>query len=504
MLDTELPYVPATTFLRPPGFPQHDEAYSAMIMKKYFALYPDLGTAKTFMLLRDFLAMWQAGQVDGILVIAPVGVHEQWINEELPATTNQRCVTAAWPEHPPMKRTWLPRIFTIYPEAFRRKPKPPPRRPDETTAELKARRKIWRAKLRDVFKIMEAYLQSGRIGLIVDEAQMMMHNKSKTSKRIRELKELAAYRRVASGDPAPSGLLINYYPQMTFLNSKILGCSTRGRFEEKFCQMGGFKGRQIVGNKNEKEFYRRVAPFTYTVKLDDCIDMPSQTFLIENVPLTDTQTRLIRQIKEEFKAELDNDTVYMPMVLQRLTRMQQIGCGFLPVKEDEDAEGKPIFAMRKVPELRTQTLENLLLRMRGKVVIWSRFSPCIERLTKHFGDDIAVKYRGGMDRQERADNKLRFTKDPKCKYIFAQYKSAGAGFNGLQVSRYTIYWSHTNDAGLRHQSERRTWRLGQERPCFYYDLNARGTYDYQTRAAVRNHRSLARDVLANIQRWKTA
>ena len=503
MADSELAYTPATSFLRSPAFEQHDEAYKAMVLKKFFALYPDLGTAKTFMLLREFLAMWQAGQVDGIMVIAPIGVHVQWIDEELPATTNQKCVTAIWPELPPMKKTWLPRIFTIYPEAFRRKPKPPPRLPDESRGDLILRRRAWREKLRDAFKIMEAYLNSGRIGLIVDEAQMMMHNNSKTSKRIRELKELAAYRRVASGDPAPSGLLINYYPQYTFLNSKILDCTTRGQFEQKYCKMGGYMGRQIVGNINEEDFYRRVAPWTYTVKLDDCVDMPEQTFLTEKVSLTDTQQRLIRQIKEEFKADLDQDTVYMPLVLQRLTRMQQIGCGFLPVKEDEDAEGKPIFSMRKVPELRTQTLENLLLRMRGKVVIWSRFTPCIERLTKHFGDE-AVKYRGGMDRQERADNKLRFTKDPKCKYIFAQYKSAGAGFNGLQVSRYTIYWSHTNDAGLRHQSERRTWRLGQHRPCFYFDLQAAGTYDAETRRAVRNHQNLSRDILANIKRWRSA
>lgn len=491
-------------FLRAGSFDQHEEAFRRMIFKKYFALYADMGTAKTFMLLRDFLAQWQAGVVDGLLVIAPIGVHEQWVEKELPKITKQKCITATWPTRPPLQKTWLPRIFTIYPEAFRRKLKPPPRRPGEKRGDLIIRRRKWREAHKDVIEILLEYLRSGRIGVVIDEAQMMMHNSSKTNKRIQELKEAAAYRRVASGDPAPSGLLINYYPQYTFLNSTILGVARRKDFERKFCEMGGFRGKQIVGNINEEKFYELTGPHTYIFDLKDAMDMPSQTFEIEQVPLTPEQKTLLKQIREEFKAELDNDTLYMPMVLQRLTRMQQLGCGFLPVQVDEDGEGKPMFKMRTVPELRTRTLENLLLRIRGKVVIWSRFSPCIERLTKHFGEDIAVKYRGGMSKEERAHNKDRFIRDPKTKYIFAQYKSAGAGTDGLQVAQYTVYWSHTNDAGLRNQSERRIWRLGQEKPCFYFDMCARGTYDYQTRAAVHNHRKLSADIRANLSKWRAA
>lgn len=489
---------------RSAAFKQHDEAYSRMIFKRYFALYSDLGTAKTFMLLRDFLATWQAGRVDALCVIAPVDVHRQWIEKELPATTDLECETAAWPDLPPMARSDKPRIFTVYPEAFRRVPKPPKRKKDETRSELIARRRKWRESYKDVYEIIKEFLQSGRVGLVVDESQMLMHANSKTSKRIRTLKPYAFYRRIASGNPAPGGMLFKYYPQYTFLSSKILDCTSSKDFDERYTELGGFKGKQREANKNEDDFYKRVGPWTYTVALEDCVDMPERTWLKFPVDLTIPQKKLIEQVREEFKAELDGETVFMPMVLQRLTRIQQIACGFLPYEVEEDAESGKVIRLKWLPENRTKALENVLDRTRGKVIVWSRFTPCINRLTKHFGD-AAVMYRGGMDREERADNKERFQRDPKILYLFAQPKSAGRGTDGLQhASRFTFYWSNSYDSDLRLQTERRTWRLGQSRACVYGDFIASGTYDAQIRRTVMQGVNVSKDILQQIARWARA
>jgi hypothetical protein len=473
-----------------------------MIFKKWFALFSDLGTGKTYMLLRDFLTMWQAGSVDGILVIAPVDVHRQWVEKELPQVTDQECVTSIWPELPPLTKTDLPRIFTIYPEAFRRRPTPPLREQHEALAAYKARRAIWKGRQRRVMYWMSRFLRSGRIGLIVDESQMMMDHKSQTAKAIRKLRDWAVYRRISSGYPAPGGKLEKYYSQYTFLSPSILKCKTYTNFTDQYCIKGGFKGKGIESYKNEDEFKDKIAPWTYTVELKDCMDMPERTWLEQEVDLTTQQFNKIKQIKTEFLVELEKKTLYMPMILQRLTRIQQASCGFIPYDANETAEGRPDIRLEWIPELRTLALENLLDRTKGKVIVWSRFSPCIERLTKHFGK-IAVKYRGGMSRDERLDSKARFIKDPRVRVIFAQPKSAGTGTDGFQEScRQAFYWSNSYDSSQRRQTERRTWRLGQSRACVYTDLIAPGTYDARIRDVIMSGQRMSDNFHRELAKWK--
>jgi SNF2 family DNA or RNA helicase len=188
--------------------------------------------------------------------------------------------------------------------------------------------------------------------------------------------------------------------------------------------------------------------------------------------------------------------------LQRLTRIQQVACGFLPVDVREDAEGDPEIELKWVGENRTEALEETLAQIKGKVIIWSRFSVCIERLTKHFGQ-AAVKYRGGMGHEERKDAKKRFLTDPKCLYMIAQPQSAGTGVDGLQkIARYSIYWSNSHNAQHRLQSERRTWRLGQNDQCFYLDMLAKGTFDERIRETLIMRQNVSKGILSDIAKWK--
>ena len=478
--------------------PEQDIAHGLMFGKRYFALFPDLGTGKTFMLLREFLAAWQAGLVDGALVIAPPDVHAQWIDEEWPKICKLPCIGAAWPALPPMERANLPRIFTIYPEAFRRR-----RRKGETPEEkkmLREHRKRMRERgkmdSQDVWKLCQRFMVSGRIALIIDESQMVANASSNTTRRIKSLKPLAAYRRIASGFPAPKK--IQYYAQYSLLSTRILECQTKGEFMDRYCVMGGFKGKQIVGYQNEEDFNRRVAPYTYTVRIEDCVDMPERTYETYPVRLSPEQERLIRQINDEFRAVLGEDTINMPLALQRLTRIQQVSCGFLPKL---DQRGKPTGELQWIKEHRTEALENLINSIRGKVIIWSRFKPCILRLAKHFGD-MAVQYRGGMSKQEKLEAKNEFIRRERCKLIFAQSKSAGTGTNGLTVAHHMVYWSNEQVAQLRRQTERRIWRIGQEEPCVYVDLVAKGTHDANIRRTVRSQLDVATGVLKDIARWR--
>src|SRR6185312_3829525 len=172
--------------------------------------------------------------------------------------------------------------------------------------------------------------------------------------------------------------LIKYYPQYSFLSPRILRCATKGEFMNRYCVMGGFRmqGRptEIKSYKNEDDFNRRVGPWSYHVKIDEChvapgakVQMPGRQWLTFPVELTPEQKRLITQVKKEFRAVLDSgEKVNLPMALQRITRVQQIACGFLPIGDETGHH----HGLRWVPQNRTQALEDALDTTRGQVLLW--------------------------------------------------------------------------------------------------------------------------------------
>lgn len=478
--------VPANELFRTPAFVENDIACKRMLMKRYFALFSDLGTAKTYMIIRDFVTHFQAGLVDCLVVIAPKrSICSQWVNDEWYATTSMPRVGTMHPAEPPMAYRRYPRVFAIYPAAFRRRTK-------KSTA---------------VFKRLVEFMTENRCAIVIDESQMLAAARSKQSSRIRRLRDLAVYRRITSGNPAPTGLM-KYYPQYTWLSPRILRCTTQGEFQRRYCKMGGFRvhGRptQILEYKNEKDFHRRVAPHTYHVRLEDChvrpgvkVAMPEKSWVTFPVELTAVQAKLVKQIKKEFRAVLDSgEKVALPMALQRITRVQQIACGYLPIVDEKGRS----HGLRWLPENRTKALEDVLETVRGKVIIWCHFRPAIERLACHFYEH-SLLWQGGMTEQEENETKRLFINDSTKRWLFAQPYSAAEGLNGLTVARYSFYWSNAHNAQMRKQSERRTWRLGQNKACVYGDFIADGTYDLKIRNAVRSQQNVADDVLADIAAW---
>jgi hypothetical protein len=51
---------------------------------EFFGLGAEQGTGKTWMLLEDAERQWREKRATGILVIAPKGVHTNWVRREIP------------------------------------------------------------------------------------------------------------------------------------------------------------------------------------------------------------------------------------------------------------------------------------------------------------------------------------------------------------------------------------------------------------------------------------
>lgn len=52
--------------------------------KPHYALFMDMGTGKSKVLIDNIAMLYDKGEIDSALIIAPKGVYRNWMNQELP------------------------------------------------------------------------------------------------------------------------------------------------------------------------------------------------------------------------------------------------------------------------------------------------------------------------------------------------------------------------------------------------------------------------------------
>ena len=53
-------------------------------MKKVFAYFMEMGTGKSKVLIDNISMLYDKGEIDGALIIAPKGVYKNWQESEIP------------------------------------------------------------------------------------------------------------------------------------------------------------------------------------------------------------------------------------------------------------------------------------------------------------------------------------------------------------------------------------------------------------------------------------
>jgi len=153
-------------------------------------------------------------------------------------------------------------------------------------------------------------------------------------------------------------------------------------------------------------------------------------------------------------------------------RLQEIALGRLTITPEDGSDNYVV----DVPTDRPKLLAEVLAGIEGKVIIWNEFRADIAWMEEQFKDSVSIH--GGVPKGKRQKAKEAFL-DPKSKImkLIASPGAAGTGLNLHGSCFHNIYYSQRDNAGLRWQSERRTFRIGTERDVRYYDLIARSTVD---------------------------
>jgi SNF2 family DNA or RNA helicase len=450
--------------------------------RKAYGFFMEMGTGKSKVLIDTISNLYEAGEIDFALIIAPKGVYRNWVSKEIPEHMPDdvpmrmiRWVTSANKQQEAEIKSVAKAfdgltIFVMNVEAF---------------SALKGKQAgEWMAK------------KFGPRGLIgIDESTKIKNHKAKRTKTLIKMATAFKYRRLLTGSPVTKSPM-DVYAQCEFLGPRLLDCDSYYAFQARYAviqrrKMGAHSFDQIVGYRNLEDLSQRIDSFAYRVLKKDCLDLPEKTFVARYVSMTDEQAKMYEDIrKEAFTIVNGTDLVSTPFVITQLLRLQQVLSGHLKTDDGE---------MLTFKSNRMDALLEILEEHDGKAIIWSRFRHDIIEITdmlqKEYGPQVAASYFGDTSDDVRNDIVKNF-QNPGHPLRFFVGNPATAGYGlTLTEANLVVYYSNSYDLELRLQSEDRCHRIGQKNPVTYIDLITEKTVDEKIVAALRSKIDIGAKVL---------
>lgn len=466
------------------GMSQQITALERMDGKRYYALFMEQGTGKTWAFLADAERYWLRKKIVGLFVLAPNGVHTNWILREIPAHMQEGIVQAG---------SWRSGMGKSDAAKLSKLLQPNPHKLRILTMNYEALRG---AGARD-FALQ--FLQSGPVMMVLDESQKIKNPTSSTTKEVMKLKTHSVARRIGSGTPMDKPQ--DVYAQMDFLAPGLLGATNYRAFVSEYAVVANFKdpktdsdwalARQVAKNprmaqaqiiardaKTGQPLYRnldrlqgKVAAHSYRVLKVDCLDLPPKVYQSVYFDLTPAQLRAYTLMEEECRIMLETGEATAVSALSALVKLQQITSGYVVVPGREElmyiGEANP----------RVQAVVDAVEDVQGKVIVWARFREEVRALAAALGaaGREVVQYHGDVkptDRELAIDRLQNGDAD-----VFIGVQRAGGTGLTLTAAETTIYCSNEYSAIVRNQSEDRNHRKGTTGTVVYIDIVAAGTID---------------------------
>ncbi len=331
--------------------------------------------------------------------------------------------------------------------------------------------------------------------IICDESQRIKNPRAAQSRAVQMLGDRAACRLILSGTPVQNSA-IDLYSQYRFLDPGVFGANFYA-FRNRYCQMGGYGGHEVVGYQHMDELTRKEHSIALRVTKAECLDLPGQTFVRRYVQLEPAARRLYTQIARASCAELENgEHVTASIVLTKLLRLMQLTGGFVQADGSDCARQAGSAKLDALADI----LEDYVQEAGQKLVVFARFRPEIAAICQLL-EQRGIRY-GRIDGEVPMDQRgavvEEFQNDPGVKVFVAQIQTAGLGIT-LHAASAAVFYSLDFNYANYAQALARIHRIGQAQPVTYIHLLAEHTVDEQVLDALERKEDLARTI---VDGWK--
>lgn len=465
----------------------HQRKYLERFWKKpVAALFADMGTGKSFMVINNIAMLYDVGKINSALVIAPKGVYRNWVDQELPKHLPEHIIsrTALWTPSPrKAERAELDSLWDV-------------------TEDLKILvMNVEALSTTKGFEYAKRFAMYTKCFMAIDESTTIKTPTAKRAKNVVKVGTHAQYRRIMTGSPVTRSPM-DLYQQCDFLSNECLDSPSFYAFRARYAilvekHMGSHSFKKIVGYRKLDELKEKLDRFSYRITKDECLDLPPKVFIKREVQLTKEQLKAYEEMKTLALAMFDGGLTTTVNALTQLMRLHQITCGHSKLDDGTEIS---------IPTKRTEELLSVIEETSGKVIIWANYRHDIEsiklELQKEYGMAAVGTYYGDTDDEERR-RVVREFQDPESelRFFVGNPRTGGYGLT-LTAASTVVYYSNSFDLEVRLQSEDRAHRIGQTKSVTYVDLMVPGTIDEKIVRALRDKIDIANEVLGEeMKEW---
>ena len=474
-----------------------------MLKFDHFPNGADQGTGKTWMLLADAEARFKRGEIDAVLVIAPNGVHVNWVVKEIPEHLGVPCTATFWLSgaskkhlasltHQIDRSTMKGRVLAIH------------------------AMNIDAINTKAGWSHAEAFIDAfggDKVDMVIDESQIIKNPNSKRTPRVIALMHRCRVRRISSGTLVADSPL-DLFSQYEALESGLLGTTSYRAFVSEFAEVlpynsalvqdiirrTGARGAPQIVAKNvdgtprfrnlDKLVALMRAAHTFRVTKEQCMDLPAKIYQTRYFELLPEQRRAYDHVLTErnwLKGDGEIDTY---TALTVLAKLRQITSGFII------ENGAATELAYSGPRL--AALSDILEEYPGQMIIWAHFREEIRQIAELLADlKIPTReYHGGIKVVDRTTSINDF-QSGRARVFLGNPPTGKTGIT-LTAAQTVVYYSNDFALEPRRQSEDRCHRKGTDHHVVYLDLVGRATVDEKIASALQSKKITADLIMSQL------
>jgi SNF2 family DNA or RNA helicase len=519
------------------------KAFELFKDKEYFALFMDMGTGKTKVTIDIAAYKYSKGLIEAMLIIAPNNVHTQWVKEQLPLHCPIPYKAFIW-ESGKLSRGYYKKQlddFINYPMDC-----------------LKVLAINVEALQSDtIIPYIARFVKGHKPFIVIDEATRIKHNTAKRTKVVHQLTKYGQ-RAILTGTPTAKSPF-DLWSQMEFLRANYFACNyfifqhrygimlkgvnqkTGGKYlalisEKDYSMVSSLIGKMkaerggqlmpddyetisairgtseknvhfIEANPKYTQFKRLdelreyIAKDVYSVKKENCLDLPPKVYEKIYVTMSAEQKKVYHNLKTELVAQYEGKELTVVNKVALTTRLMQIIGGFFPYTEMEEHYNPEHHEWYEKATSKGQLIGKENTKMvalfddleeageETNIIIWAHFVAELKYIYEALKTTYSCcLYYGGTEQNERK-RIIEDFKSGKYRIFIGNAATAGFGLN-LQNATLQYYFSNTFRTEDRLQAEDRSHRIGVKSTVVYKDIIMKGTIDEK----IHENISMGRDL----------
>lgn len=313
-------------------------------------------------------------------------------------------------------------------------------------------------------EIVEAL--NGYVDMIVlDEAHKAKSPNSKQGKALRNME--SDYKLALTGTPMTNKPL-DLWNILAWLGTEHMNYWA---FRNKYCIMGGYDNKEIVGYKNLEELNSKLKFIMLRRKKEDVLDLPDKIYKTEYIELSKEQKKQYMLAKEGVLKQIMTPKQNINGQERRLNpltltlEMRQVTSGILvPAEKNEK--------LKRVLDI----LKEEIIPNDKKALIFTNWTTVSSTYRNALSKFEPAYITGDVSAEKRQREVDRFQNDPDCKVAIGTIGAMGTGLT-MTAASYVFFldkaWNNTDNI----QAEDRAHRIGTKDNVTIISMVAKDTID---------------------------